>query len=473
MADIANVDWNEVDASNSVTPPDGWPEGMFPSAVNNSARAMMGGLKRWYDRGNSTQTTTGTATAYVLTYAAAQSALYDGFETSFILDQDCGAAPTLNIDALGAKGLRRYDFATKTFVVLGAADFFGGQVLRVRYDLASDKYQIIAASTWSGDFVSLSGNNEFTGTNQFDDEVTLSGAALNEAEALIVCQPTLPIGAADANTLNLSGGSSSTVAISIASPGVITWNAHNLPNGATVVLTTTGALPTGFTAGTPYFVVNAAANTFNLALTSGGAAINTSGSQSGTQTATAGATVTVFDTIQAGTKRTLIATSAITLTYDATKLILPDAATVIMAAGDVAVFESKGSGNWRCIDYFKVATKADQVSATSTVAMVVPAHQQSHPSAPKAWFSINTATGALVASYNVASVASFGGGAASVNLTVPFSSTAFIGLASTNSPGLIGNAYPTSGSVVSVNSYNPAIGSNQDAIVSVVCFGPQ
>lgn len=78
----------------------------------------------------------------------------------------------------------------------------------------------------------------------------------------------------------------STVTITIASPGVITWNAHGLHNNAPVVFTTTGALPTGLTAGTTYYVVSTAANTFSVATAPGGAAINTSGTQSGTHTAT-------------------------------------------------------------------------------------------------------------------------------------------------------------------------------------------
>lgn len=34
--------------SNNATPPNGWPEGMAPSAVNDSARAMMARLREWY-----------------------------------------------------------------------------------------------------------------------------------------------------------------------------------------------------------------------------------------------------------------------------------------------------------------------------------------------------------------------------------------------------------------------------------------
>jgi len=46
-------------------------------------------------------------------------------------------------------------------------------------------------------------------------------------------------------------------------------------------------------------------------------------------------------------------TGALTLTHNATSLILPGAASITTAAGDVAVFVSEGSGNWRCVSYTK------------------------------------------------------------------------------------------------------------------------
>jgi len=71
------------------------------------------------------------------------------------------------------------------------------------------------------------------------------------------------------------------VSMTIASPCVVTYNSHNLAANAEVVFSTNGALPTGITAGTTYYVKSPAANTFNISATPGGAAINTSGSQSG------------------------------------------------------------------------------------------------------------------------------------------------------------------------------------------------
>ncbi len=67
-------------------------------------------------------------------------------------------------------------------------------------------------------------------------------------------------------------------------PGVVTLNNHGLVAGNTVYFTTTGALPTGISANTLYYVISGGltANTFWISASSNGAAINTSGSQSGT-----------------------------------------------------------------------------------------------------------------------------------------------------------------------------------------------
>lgn len=78
-----------------------------------------------------------------------------------------------------------------------------------------------------------------------------------------------------------------TVTISNAEPGVVTWNGHGLPNGTPISFSTTGALPTGLTAGTTYYVVGSDTNTFSVAATPGGSAIATSSAGSGTHTAVA------------------------------------------------------------------------------------------------------------------------------------------------------------------------------------------
>ena len=81
------------------------------------------------------------------------------------------------------------------------------------------------------------------------------------------------------------GGGAQTVTMTIASPGVISLTAHGLLANDQVVFSTTGALPTGLTAGTVYYVKTVlTSGTFTVSSSAGGSVINTSGSQSGTQT---------------------------------------------------------------------------------------------------------------------------------------------------------------------------------------------
>lgn len=86
--------------------------------------------------------------------------------------------------------------------------------------------------------------------------------------------------------------------ITIASPGVITLAAHGLTIGDQVVFTTTGALPTGITAGTVYYVISVGltTNSFEISAVLNGSVINTSGSQSGVHTLTRVTPVAISDT---------------------------------------------------------------------------------------------------------------------------------------------------------------------------------
>lgn len=95
------------------------------------------------------------------------------------------------------------------------------------------------------------------------------------------------------------------------------------------------------------FVTLASASTVNI-----GAAASNNISITGTTT------ITAFDTIAAGAVRRLVFAGALTLTHNATSLILPSGANITTAAGDVAQLVSLGSGNWRCVNYMKANGQA-------------------------------------------------------------------------------------------------------------------
>lgn len=74
------------------------------------------------------------------------------------------------------------------------------------------------------------------------------------------------------------------VTVTVANPAVFTCTAHALVPGDRVYLSTSGALPSGLATYTVYYVIASGltTNTFQLSATAGGAAIVTSGTQSGT-----------------------------------------------------------------------------------------------------------------------------------------------------------------------------------------------
>lgn len=69
-------------------------------------------------------------------------------------------------------------------------------------------------------------------------------------------------------------------------------------------------------------------------------------------------TITAFGTVDAGQVFILTFTGALTLTHNATSLILPGGASFTTAAGDVAIMKSLGSGNWKCLNYQQAVTTA-------------------------------------------------------------------------------------------------------------------
>jgi len=80
-----------------------------------------------------------------------------------------------------------------------------------------------------------------------------------------------------------------TFTVTIAAPGVFTLSAHGMVSGDVIYLTTTGALPTGLSANTLYWVTVINSSTFNVSTSfanySAGTKVTTTGTQSGTHTA--------------------------------------------------------------------------------------------------------------------------------------------------------------------------------------------
>ena len=138
--DIGASNWNESDDNNSTAAPNGAPEGMPPSGVNNTVRAVMGSIKRWYDW-SIPKVTGGTSTAYTLTYGVAPGALVDGMMHLIQFHAGNGISATLNVNGLGAKPL--YYYAVGGWYQAPPALVGVDMVCRVTYHAGTGAYRII------------------------------------------------------------------------------------------------------------------------------------------------------------------------------------------------------------------------------------------------------------------------------------------------------------------------------------------
>lgn len=191
-------------------------------------------------------------------------------------------------------------------------------------------------------------------------------------------------------------------------------------------------------------------------------------------------TITALGTAAAGVRRAVRFSGALTLTHNGTSLILPGAANITTVAGDVALFVSEGSGNWRCVAYVRaaslpapiasptftgtvtlpvgltgvlradsgvvsvdsdvtdivaaasdtaagkieIADQAELEAGTDTGKAVTPGRQHFHPGHPKFWafVTVSGGTPTLQDNYNVTSITDTGTGRLTVTIATDFSS---------------------------------------------------
>lgn len=121
--------WSTTAASNNSAAPNGWPEGMNYSDVNNSARENMAAAARLYADMNGTLNTAGSADTYTLTPNRTISAYADGLSFRVTANVTNTGASTLNVSGLGAKAIKKSDGSA-----LEAGDFVAGRMYLLTYD---------------------------------------------------------------------------------------------------------------------------------------------------------------------------------------------------------------------------------------------------------------------------------------------------------------------------------------------------
>ena len=189
-----------------------------------------------------------------------------------------GAVPTVGgvTIPVGEYVITYLTVSTYSITVSGTASSSttGGGTVYISYQVNDGPEYAVPVTGWgAGPWGAGTWGNGVTSTNALQ-----LWNQLNYGQNLIYGPRGSPLYYWDANT----GYQNTTFTVTIATPGVFTLG-YSLINGTAVTLTTTGWLPTGLVPGTVYYVINASGATCNLSATYGGSAINTSGTQSGTQ----------------------------------------------------------------------------------------------------------------------------------------------------------------------------------------------
>lgn len=169
------------------------------------------------------------------------------------------------------------DFADTTWIQIAGLNSVG----ELGGEQAINSFELVD-ETWTRK--NKGGRDGGTMSNQFVPKATDPGQ-IKYKEAIENCRPYQFKVERGANC-----APSATVTITTATPAVVSWANHGLFANQPVVFSNTGgALPTGLTAGTVYYVLatGLTAGTFQVSATEGGTAAATTAAGTGVNTATA------------------------------------------------------------------------------------------------------------------------------------------------------------------------------------------
>lgn len=136
MAEISDL--ASLDASNTAR----FPEGQIIPSLNDGARALEGILARWAKDTSAVTATQGTGSAYQMLTQRAVPALAAGLVLMCRAHVPCLAAPTLQINALTSKPLRKQGGAA-----LVANDILSNQIFMPVYNTATDSFECVGLGT--------------------------------------------------------------------------------------------------------------------------------------------------------------------------------------------------------------------------------------------------------------------------------------------------------------------------------------
>lgn len=216
-----------------------------------------------------TATNTGTTTTVTVTATGNDSAAGD-YVTFY------GATTVAGLTLNGEYSVTPVTSSTYTITVQGTASSTttgGGSAVYAAYQLTIGQDTAVPPSAWGGGGW---GSNTWGGAGVSQLNVLRLWTQFNYGQNLVFGPKSGTMYYWDANFSTTPPD----FTVSIATPCTISTTVTLIENAA-LMFETTGALPTGLKPSTVYYIKNTTGNTANLSLTPGGAAINTTGTQSG------------------------------------------------------------------------------------------------------------------------------------------------------------------------------------------------
>jgi hypothetical protein len=144
LSDIESSAWSETAANNNSPTPNGWPEGQAPSTVNDCSREIMRAVKTEFNRSHVTLASTGSANAYVVTYAVAPASYINGQRFSFRASFANTGSATANINGLGAKTINLH--GASGLAALAGSEIQAAHHVTLEYDSTADVLVLISPS---------------------------------------------------------------------------------------------------------------------------------------------------------------------------------------------------------------------------------------------------------------------------------------------------------------------------------------
>lgn len=322
--------WSTTPASNNAAPPFGAPEGHAPSATNDIQRQVMADdrtqweLAEWFDFGDTVSrasaatfkiasdvTARFTANRRILCYDASTlygtvvSSSYSAPDTTITLELDSGSLST-SLSSVALATTRPNNISIPSSIGRKSADIASADTTNI---------------TTAGDFVDITGTT------------TISAIATANTGILRTTRFTsTPVIKYNATSVILPGNAN----ITAEAGDVARWRSLGSGNWVCEQYAKRN--------GTYVFQRKSAdiasAGTTDLS-TATGEFVDITGNT----------TITALGTVAAGRRFILRFNGILTLTYNATSLILPTAVNIATASGDIAEFVSLGSGNWVCTRY--------------------------------------------------------------------------------------------------------------------------